>query len=456
MKVGKNDPCPCGSGMEYGRCCLPRQQEVHGRLGPAMARAESWLESHRAEVLEHNFLDLYVASLEEGGLDALDDLPPELEQMLDENFREWLLAEGLVDWEADEPEGVLELVLETSGLPFDDEERLQLEELGLRALSLYEVEAASPGGDVRVRDLLDPEAPLYRVHGETAPRQLVRWDVLGARLIPIGRDEWVLSGAAYVIPRPRLPALLEQLRGELEGADEHEGRAIRSRVIVAFWLDELTGQGEPPVYVDTASGEPLELVTDHYEVRDWAALEAALAGCRDVEGDREAGWSRFEELGGEGRRFLLTIEPRKGDALALFARTRRLADEGREWFVEVAGPAVRFLCSEVTDPRMSGDWDLGPGDAGEAETDLPPMTGELMEQVYEQLYHDWPDQPLPALGGETPRQAIRTPEGRERVVELLKNYEHGETRRARREGRDEASHRFLWEALGLDREALLG
>lgn len=25
-KVGRNDPCPCGSGKKYKSCCLPKQQ----------------------------------------------------------------------------------------------------------------------------------------------------------------------------------------------------------------------------------------------------------------------------------------------------------------------------------------------------------------------------------------------------------------------------------------------
>jgi len=28
MRVGRNDPCPCGSGKKYKRCCLPKQQVV--------------------------------------------------------------------------------------------------------------------------------------------------------------------------------------------------------------------------------------------------------------------------------------------------------------------------------------------------------------------------------------------------------------------------------------------
>lgn len=26
-KVGRNDPCPCGSGLKYKKCCLPKDRE---------------------------------------------------------------------------------------------------------------------------------------------------------------------------------------------------------------------------------------------------------------------------------------------------------------------------------------------------------------------------------------------------------------------------------------------
>jgi hypothetical protein len=38
-------------------------------------------------------------------------------------------------------------------------------------------------------------------------------------------------------------------------------------------------------------------------------------------------------------------------------------------------------------------------------------------------YADWLDQPLPALGGKTPRVAVRTKAGREQVDLLLKECE---------------------------------
>src|ERR1017187_10371194 len=28
MKAGRNDPCPCGSGKKYKKCCLPKDQLI--------------------------------------------------------------------------------------------------------------------------------------------------------------------------------------------------------------------------------------------------------------------------------------------------------------------------------------------------------------------------------------------------------------------------------------------
>ena len=32
-KVGRNDPCPCGSGKKYKSCCFPKRQQKERPLG---------------------------------------------------------------------------------------------------------------------------------------------------------------------------------------------------------------------------------------------------------------------------------------------------------------------------------------------------------------------------------------------------------------------------------------
>ncbi len=46
-KPGRNDPCPCGSGQKYKRCCLAKDQEVESAALKAAADARA------AEVAQH-------------------------------------------------------------------------------------------------------------------------------------------------------------------------------------------------------------------------------------------------------------------------------------------------------------------------------------------------------------------------------------------------------------------
>ena len=104
-----------------------------------------------------------------------------------------------------------------------------------------------------------------------------------------------------------------------------------------------------PFIVDGGSGDPALLVTDRYEVRDWDRLAAALAAQPEVEGSRQHGWVKVEP---GGSRPLLAINlGEEKDRLEPFARTQRLADEGRAWLERIAGDALRFLSREVVDPN---------------------------------------------------------------------------------------------------------
>jgi len=153
-------------------------------------------------------------------------------------------------------------------------------------------------------------------------------------------------------------------------------------------------------------------------------------------------------------------EQRKSDRLKLFCRTRQLADEGRAWFEALAGGSVHHLTREITDPAgaMAASGDPGspletmPPDSGHAPPDLPPeVISELVAEVIQRNYADWADEPLPALGNRTPRDAISTPAGLERVKGLLRSYEDGEAQSAREQNREPVSFQFLWDELGISR-----
>jgi hypothetical protein len=58
----------------------------------------------------------------------------------------------------------------------------------------------------------------------------------------------------------------------------------------------------------------------------------------------------------------------------------------------------------------------------------PPEALEAMRQLERRHYAAWLDESIPALGGESPRAAVRTARGREAVDLLLKEFENHEQR----------------------------
>ena len=57
-----------------------------------------------------------------------------------------------------------------------------------------------------------------------------------------------------------------------------------------------------------------------------------------------------------------------------------------------------------------------------------PEADQLILEFKRRHYADWPDQPLPALDGKTPREAVQTVGGRGVVDVLLKGMENLEQR----------------------------
>lgn len=62
MKIGMNDPCPCGSGKKYKKCCWEKEYNL-GKLKKAMAGFERFYASFRAENPIMAGLDSLYASL---------------------------------------------------------------------------------------------------------------------------------------------------------------------------------------------------------------------------------------------------------------------------------------------------------------------------------------------------------------------------------------------------------
>ncbi len=434
MKVGRNDPCPCGSGKKHKNCCLARARSVPKGDEPLDPLA--WLQQQNPKSFDRAVAEFYDgAGLDEEQSDRFLQLPEELQDMASANAAEWCLAESEIEIRG-ERRRIADLVLGPGGPPLAVEVRQWIQGLADHPMRVYEIQEAVPGEGLWVKDVATSKARRLWVSERSGSKSLNRWDILGARLVLVG-EEWQISGAVYPFPRNELPGLKAALR-----ATKRDG-GRPSAPIIACWLRHITAPPPPlPQLVDAGSGEPLLLVTDHYDVTDWKALIAALARQPDVDGDRKNGWGWLEEVEGQSfERSKLALNPGKGNRLEVFARTLRRAEEGAVWLRQVAGTALTYRTREIVDPIAS----MRQRPSGEAKPASMPVPPEL----HRELYRNWPDQPIPALGDFTPREALSTHSGRQQVVDLLKEYEQQEESSARRQGHEPASFRFLWDELGI-------
>lgn len=458
-KTGRNDPCPCGSGRKFKHCHGRRSaQATKEDQTSGVAVALRWLDQRHPKAFK--------AELEYLTMDAFwpqenpdpTTVPGEFWEMIAINVQEWALASGELTLKGQRVP-IRELILGPGGPKLNDAQQQYLRQLASQPLRWYQVTDARPGEGLTLVDLFDPEADPIRVRERTASRTLKAGDTLGARTVEVG-DQLELSGAVYPFTTLHtqsllgiLPNLLEDLRAE--GLTPAEFDFEVAHWLVEQWFAQITLPAPVPQFVDASSGEPLMLTTDHFRILDRAALDEKLDNCGELEESGDDHWVWYQ-AGADGLlrpRLSLSIEPESPDRIELFCRTRKLADAGREWFEALAGDSVKHLTRELTDPQgalSSGQSKPAGKQARVPLPDIPPAEmSRIIRAHIEQTYANWADEPIPALDHRSPRQAITTPAGLERVKGLLRSYEQAELGFAREQGRDPVSFRFLWDALGL-------
>lgn len=465
-KVGRNGPCPCGSGKKYKQCCgqpsAPTVSPDDSHEG-AVQRAMSWLAQHHRKAfsealklaMKETIFDIF--DDEQEAIDALTGIEGELLQQFQINVTEWLLAEGDLQVKG-QYQDVSELLLGPRGPLLSTGQRAWLKQLTERPLRLYDITQVLPGVGVTVCDALETDLPPLAIIERSGSQTLKVGMQIGARVMQVG-EQHQLSGAMYPFSTFSGSAILARLReiGRRSRGHIEDDAFAGGLTIIAGWLEQYLLPPPMPDLIDSHTGEPVLLTTDHYVVQDWDALSAALAAQADVAGDRVAGWSRLLDCEDGQTRPQATINPEaQGARVGVFYKTAGLAEKGRAWFDALAGDSVKFQLREVSDPKGM----LSGSSRQEARMPSGPtlpvgLTPEVMAEAIESAilrsYANWADEPIPALQNRTPRRAIQDAAGLERVKGLLRSYEAGEAEQASKQGRRQISYQFLWDALGLQR-----
>lgn len=421
----------------------------------------NWLSSLHRKGWQNAFINLYQNLLSEEERKKLAELDEDTLESIQINMVDWLLAEGDIHARGG-IRRINDYLLSPAGPRLNAAQRDWVQQLGQRPLRLYDVTDVVPGQKMTLCDALDKEAEPMVVHEKSGTQNLSPGDLLGCRVLRAG-DHFEMSGSGYLFTLMTGPRVLSQLREHSEASGQQlDGPRNAGLIIMREWLRHWLAPAPMPTLIDHYSGEPMKMITDHYRVNDEQALAQALANQSDIVGDRQEGWSRHMDCTDGQVRASVDLNPgKKADQLELFYRTQRYADEGRVWFEALAGASVTFVkrkVEEASDVMAAAQKSSARSSAKNGRplsASAPPLNAATMTQLMSEAIHRsharWADEPIPTLDHKTPRQAITTSAGLERVKGLLRTYEASEAVQAKQEGRSEISYDFLWKSLGLTR-----
>lgn len=156
-KVGRNDPCPCGSGKKYKKCCMIKSSVGYG--------TDEFLKSKIIQDLlefsENNYEDAMDKAFQFfwRHYSPFESGDAEIEKFCESNFVEWFIY----DWVIDEATGktIIDIFLkENPGLTQDEINVLNM--MKNAYISLYEVQEVFPEQGLLLKDLFSNEEYMVR------------------------------------------------------------------------------------------------------------------------------------------------------------------------------------------------------------------------------------------------------------------------------------------------------
>jgi hypothetical protein len=487
-EVGRNTPCPCGSGMKYKRCCLRRGDDIALdalKAERVWGRMQTWALDRFDDELKAA-LKGHMQARGVGG----DERPANEEDL------SLALCWMLIDREVaagGTPAGIYSQLPELTA-----SEREMAERIAACRLGVYRVTDSEPGTWIALENVLDGRS--VRVVSRNVSRETILWHVLLCRVMEGGPTLSLWGAAAFYEPAEEAE-LVAELRRIADARDLGAGRAgleaslrVGARELVCFVPS--SRRAERVAY--TLEGDPVVIAEATWQVREpgvaLIVLRAAdeLACTRPTE-DGEGVTFEWLTL----RRELLAHRPQlplgaicmeggplsvdgqpgledvtslgtftlHSDRLEFFGLSEERLD-GAITLIEqhlgrIAGPPRRDVTSvqEARAQRAAAHTEREPVRVGQASGPRAAYPGADQAslapdaRLRDLTYRRWIDDPSQHFGGATPREAATRGEYTEEIERQLRSMEYHDAQ-DRADRRPGAVFTQLRSELGLDAERL--
>jgi hypothetical protein len=412
----------------------------------------------------------------------------------------WACAfEDFLTREFNDGENAIDDYLQRRGWKESASVRAYMAALRNSTMSLYEVSDIVRGTSFQARDLIRGGEPV-QVSERSATQSLKPWDRIAARVVHVGSQMQICGGVLvfnhetselFIEALRKFDSLSNEEKREFAAADGHdfddgafaelsptEKLRAMAPMFTTFWLVDAIDRIRAPRIPDlrNAEGDALTLCEARYPLAAGTTgddIRAVLDARPEFHPTSTTSWSwvssgkglvmpattatdhrepsqeplTFETWSDDGALVLgdLQLEDK---ALVLSANSRQRSDRGRALLSDILGERVGHpsLKSESIEQVMASRDSAAP-----SQLDIPKEEQcAIVHDYMDRHYRDVLDQPVPMLGGETPRAAVKTDSGRIKVVEWLKMIEN-RTAKSADPNSPTANYSFgwLWTELGL-------
>jgi len=453
--LGRNDPCYCGSGKKYKKCCLNKPPGLEEAAHQEVLAASGQLKNKVLEYAARNFGDRIEQAWNDfnfGDIEGPFD-PKDPQTML-------FIPFYVFHWDPKAANGTTDHVrggIVARQFLLDNRPRLtEMERDLLRSymtspLSFYEMLSIQPEQGFTARDILTNIN--LEVREKMGTRGLEVGDILYGQMCHVGGVTTMSFNAPYRVP-PRMKAAVIELRQILREATG-SGEFLSEQDLREFaddtrerYLEIVDVIMAPPVLVNT-DGELLEIHTMSFDIPSAQAAFDALAPLHEgvppeallhsAEYDSTGALSEIEIqwLKKGNKKFKtwkttvhgkIRIHGRSLEAEANSEERARKLRKEIEKRLGRAGAIYKGVQVKSSEELLEMAQSEEPGKTkssrrAEEEIQEDPELQKAARDFMQKEYEAWVDTKLPMLGGKSPKQAVKYPDGREIVESMLLEFE---------------------------------
>jgi len=466
MEVRRNDPCPCGSGKKYKHCCLSKESAV--LIKSIFNKIHSLAPDAYFNLLVQALIDICPYAFDYMHVNPDDDWDEsflvEVGDYFSKNQMEYGLAldymvfDMLIEDSLNPEEDIywIELVdKEHPGYFTEQEKTIILNNSTNTNLSMFEVLDVVPGESVLLKDLfLKTE---YNVIEHSASQQIQKFDILVSRIFTLN-SKYYFSSAIMPVPRKDYQYILNSVKDDYK---ENFSKLKKMPVFLKMnsdFLIELVQEcydKNRRFNLMTTTGEEMKLCSADYKILNKENLIKKLKtvdefnhGSEDEnKDDIHFNWfggtidgkssspetnkilniSKSHFVKGKSGNVSLGRLDIKGSLLTTETNSEKRMKRLKQILQEIVPEEIKLKSEKTMSMQEAmAQYKQEKQNAKEADEIPPEIQQELITKYMEDYYKKMFTDKIPMLGNKTPKECLKTKQGKQKVLELLKDHENNE------------------------------